>query len=188
MVRVELSRRLEAAVAERVVRPVVERIAEDLREEAARRAPDGSRWETAEDERVRLSHAEADGQVVPDNLRFRLPAVAYVRKGRGRDGKALNPAGGWKLTAGWDLARRPGDPDLPLHQRVNCRCRAVRVPGAVASSIVAGPAVVEGARVTAQVWTEFPRAAESEFGTGGDRAARFMRGALEEVSRRYPRR
>jgi hypothetical protein len=178
----------EAEVIRRIVRPHVDRLKEDVAEGARRRAPDARVWITREDERVRISHEDAHGQTIPANLRFKLKAVVYVHKGRGPHGKAVNPAGGWEFIPGRvDLARRPRDRALPVHQRANCRCQAVTLAGVFARSIHAGPTIVEGLRVTAQVETRFNRAAESEFGTAEDAPARFMRGALDEASRRYRR-
>lgn len=186
--RVELNRNLDQVVAARIARPAVDRLAGQVRDAAARLAPDGKIWVTAHDERVRYSHAETDAQLIPENLRYRLPAVTYVPKGRGPDGKAVNPGGGWKPLPGQvDLGRRPRDPDLPVHQAINCRCLSVSVPGAVGRTIRATPATVTASGALAEVFTRFPRAAEAEFGTGQDRGAHFMAGAVREVAARLRR-
>lgn len=186
--RVELNRNLDQIIAARIGRAAADRLAEQVRDEAARRAPDGKIWVTAHDERVRYSHAETDGQLIPENLRYRLPAMEYIRKGRGPDGKAINPAGGWRPVPGQvDLARRPRDRALPVHQAINCRCGSVIVPGAVGRSIKTTPAVLAGAAAQARVYTRFPRAAEAEFGTGQDRGAHFMGGAVRDVGSRLRR-
>lgn len=186
--RVDLDRDLDRVVAERIAGPAVARLAEQVQRAAQRLAPDAKTWVTAHDERVRYSHRETDTQMVPENLRYLLPAVVYVPKGRGRDGKAINPGGGWRPVPGrTDPARVPRDPDLPVHQRVNCRCRSVTVPGVIARSIRLGPVEVTAVAASAQVFTRFPRAAEAEFGTSGDRGAHFMGGAVREVAARLPR-
>jgi hypothetical protein len=167
MGRVMLRRDLDVMVAATMIRPKVERIVEDLRDEARRLAPDAKVWVTAEDERVRYSHEHVHGETIPENLRYRLPSVAYVRR-----------VGYVPVEGRADLAREPRDPALPVEQRINCRCVSVGLPGVVAASIHAGSVTVSGRRVTGEVYTRFPRAEESEFGTSEDEPAVFMRGAL----------
>jgi hypothetical protein len=61
----------------------------------------GKKWIAVDDERTRPTHAAADGQVVP--------AGAY-------------------FTVGGFPALYPGDPRLPVGERINCRCVAEGVP------------------------------------------------------------
>lgn len=172
-----------------MLRPKVAGIARQVRDEAARAAPPGKVWVTAHDERVRPAHREAHQQTIPANLRYRLPAMRYVHKGRDSHGRAINPAGGWVIVEGvYDLAVAPRDPRLPTHQTINCRCQSITVPGAVGRSIRAGQAVAVGARVVAAVWSRYRRVAESNFGGGGDPGAHFMETARRIVAARYPRR
>src|SRR4051812_48045185 len=104
---------LDAVIARTVARRAVDRLKPDVESGAQRRSPEVHVWVTARDELVRPAHADADQQAIPGNLRFRLPRMIYVRKGRGPDGKAVNPAGGYRRTEGYDLARRPRDETLP---------------------------------------------------------------------------
>lgn len=163
MARFEPSKDLDAQVARRIVAPRLDRALDMLQDEARRGAPVTRVWVTMRDERVRLSHFEADTQVVPDNLRFKLPKT---------DG------------TGFDLARRPRDPTLPPEQRYNCRCTDPVLPNLLRDSIHKTDVRVTGNRVHGQVETRFPRAAESEFGTSGDDAAHYMTNALREVAAR----
>lgn len=164
---------------------VVDRLKQDVQNEARRRAPAAKRWITRHDPKVRHWHALTNGQTIPANLRYRVQAVTYVRKGRDRHGKAINRAGGWKILEGlYDLGREPRDPKLPIYQTARCRCRSALIPELVALSIHTTVTAIEGKRAVAEVNCFFPRAAESEFGTSEDRPARFMRGAIEEVGRR----
>lgn len=185
--KLELYPGFEQQTVARIVRPAVDRIKRELADGARLRAPTVVVWLTMLDPVVRDSHAHAEGQAIPANLRFKLRKVVYEKKGRGRDGKAINPAGGWKFIPGYDLARYPRDQSLPIEQKINCRCFMAERPTALADSIHAGQTEVEGLRVRAQVDTRFPRAGESEFGTAEDRAARYMRGSLDEVAARYRR-
>lgn len=154
---------LDARVAARIARPKVDRINESVRDAARRNAPPVRIWITMRDERVRHTHVLTDGQVIPDNLRFKMPAVTGV---------------------GHDLAKHPRDPSLPLEQRIHCRCEDPTVAGAIARTIHAFPSVLQGTRVVAQTETRFPRAAESENGNTNDPGAFFMRNALREVAAR----
>lgn len=179
----------EGLVLERIVRPEVERAAADILTGARQRAPEAMMWSTRLDTRVRCSHVDAEGQLIPANLHYRLRKVVYIRKGPPYTSghRGTNPEGGWQFVDGYDLALRPRDTALPIEQRINCRCVSVPFPGLLAASLHAGPAVAEGSRVRVTVATEFPRAAESEFGSSIDRPARFMRDALQDVARRYQR-
>jgi hypothetical protein len=93
-----------------------------VRDRAQRNAPDGKVWVTAHDERVRPSHVHADGQVVPDNLRYLIPKVSTgndindIRAG-------LRPGA---RTARSDPARRQPD-QLPV--RVGAPARRHRARG-----------------------------------------------------------
>lgn len=164
---------------------IVDRLKQDVQTEARRRAPAAKRWVTRHDNRVRHWHVLTNGQTIPANLRYRVQRVKYLRKGKDKHGKAINPAGGWKILEGqYDLGRAPHDPALPIEQTINCRCRSVVIPELVALSIHTTVTHIEGKRAVAEINCFFPRAAESEFGTSEDRPARFMRGAIEEVTRR----
>lgn len=149
--------------------------------ETRERAPDAKAWLTAKDERVRPSHDHADGQTIPENLSYQLPSLTYIRKGRGPDGKAVNPAGGWKVASGVDLAREPRDPRLPIEQKTRCRCESAPLPGAVAAKTSTLPATVEGTRVTGGTEVVFRRIAESEFGSSDAAGLHFLARAAAAV-------
>ncbi|WP_433357758.1 hypothetical protein ACQP25_45010 (plasmid) [Microtetraspora malaysiensis] len=178
-IRPDLAARLAAGPIARHIEHVAEAIARAARENA----PAAKTWQTHQDERVRHSHATVHGDTIPANVPFRLPAMTYVRKGRDKHGKAINQAGGWKVIPGvWDLADRPLDPSLPLHQRVECRCKRRDIPGMVAAGIYATQAVPAATRVHAKVIARFPRVAESEFAEhGGD----WLRSAARAVAARH---
>lgn len=169
--RVELRSDVEQTVA-RMLAPRVNRLAERVAEEARLRAPDGKRWVSVGDDRVRPSHRHTHGQLIPDNLRYRLPRIISV----------LGQAD--LVRPGYDLGRVPRDAELPAYQRDGCRCGSLPVPGAVARAISVRAAVVEGVRVRARVEVVFPRVAEAEFGTSGDVGARFLGVAVNVVAAR----
>lgn len=153
---------LDMMIAERIGVPYIRRVTDMLRDEAQTRAPECRTWVTMRDEKVRPSHFKADRQTIPANLRFKLESA---------DG-------------GTDMARAPRDPDLPIAQRANCRCDDPPIPHLLKESIHTAGVEHIGTVVKGTVETSFPRAAESEFGTDRDTAARFMQGALAEVALR----
>lgn len=155
---------LDGIIAQRFGRPAIARVLDMLTDEAKSRAPACRVWVTMRDPLVRAAHVEADAQIIPDNLRFILPKA---------DG-----------SAGHDLARKPRDPNLPIANRINCRCSDPTLQNPLRDSIHATDVDVAGNRVSGSVQTRFPRAAESEFGTTEDDAAKFMQGALDEVAMR----
>lgn len=159
--RFEPSPGLDAVIAQRYAYPAVSRALDRMRDLARAGAPPLSVWITARDERVRPTHVDTDGQAVPDNLRFKVPSVSGV---------------------GHDLARAPRDPNLPLANRINCRCATGLIPDGLARTIHASLPVLQGTRVSGEVYTHFRRAAESEFGGDGDDGAYYMTNALRETA------
>lgn len=182
--RVRLTPGLAQRLAAGPIRRDVERFTDAVTREAKDRAPDAKTWETHEDEKVRPSHAHAHGQTIAENLSYELAAMEYIRKGRGPDGKAINEAGGWKTTDGVDLAREPRDPELPLHQRVECRCESIPAGPLLAEATRTLPTRVKGSRVEAGVECVFRRVGEAEFGNHRDDGAHFLGGAGEAVAAR----
>lgn len=152
---------LDEAVAARLALPFVERLSQELLTVSRVYVPDAKAWITVRDERVRHTHIETDGQTIPANLRY----------------KVLSTKGGDT----YDLGRQPRDTALPLPNRINCRCASVPLPGLLAATIHQVPTMLQGTRVVGGIESHFPRIAESEVGTSGDSAARFMGRAIDEV-------
>jgi hypothetical protein len=152
---------LDAVVAQRWAYPAVDRALERMHDLARAGAPPVRVWITARDDRVRDTHVETDGQAIPDNLRFKLPSTHGF---------------------GHDLARYPRDPELPTAQSINCRCDDPTLPDLLRRSIHRTVPMLQGNRVTGEVYTHFPRAAESEFGSHGDPPARYMTRALQQTA------
>lgn len=169
MTRVQLAPGLDEIVAKRIVAPHIDRLTAAVEREAKRGAPDAKVWVTRRDERVRPSHVYADGQEVPGNLRYKIPKV--------NTGNDVND-----IRAGFDLARAPRDPDLPIGNRANCRCESVILPNELARHISRTDVLIVGPRVRSTVACRFPRAAESEFGTDADIGTHFMRNAVEKIA------
>lgn len=107
--------RLDERVAAKYAVPEARRLADQLADRVRANAPNAGIWITAHDERVRPTHVEADGQTIPDNLRYIL----------------THPSHG-----GEELAQAPRDPDLSIGNRINCfpgwvDVEAVRVRGSI---------------------------------------------------------
>lgn len=117
---------------------------------------------SARDERVRPSHVEVDGSDIPANLRYQVP----------------RPDGG-----GHELADAPRDPALSPGNRLGpCRCESIAVPGAIARTVVEGPVLVQGPRVSATVTATYNRLIESEYPGAGDEGGGWMRAALRRTA------
>ena len=158
MSRWEPRKGLDVAIAKKFGIPLVRRAVDMLEDEAKRNAPPVKVWVTMRDERVRPSHVEADTQAVPENIPFKLTSA----------------------NGGTDLCDHPRDPNLPIEQRIHCRCDdSTRLP-LLRDSIHATTVRISGTRVTGSVETRFPRAAESEYTDGGH----YMSRALREVAAR----
>ncbi|MGA4995965.1 hypothetical protein [Nonomuraea bangladeshensis] len=165
-----LAKRLAAGV----IRDKVESITDAIAEETKDRAPDAKRWVTTNGPDARPSHRHADGQTIPATIPYRLPKMEYIRKGGDNRRTGAHGPGGWVTLTAVDLADRPRDPGLPIHQRINCDCRSVIVPGVIAAATRALPTRVRGSKVAAAVEVVFPRIGEAEFGTGDVRGSHFL--------------
>lgn len=148
-------------MAQRWAVPEAHRLADLLADRVRANAPNAGVWITAQDERVRPTHRDADGQVVPDNLRYILDHPSH---------------------SGSELARAPRDPDLSEGNRINCRCLAGSLPGVIAERVAAGDVVLTGATARATVSVEFPRIVESEHPDAGQGGGGWVRRSIEETA------
>lgn len=151
---------LDARIAQQHAVPAAQRIAAQLGERMRANAPDAAAWITAQDERVRPTHRAADGQTIPDNLRFVLE----------------------KPSGGHELAQAPRDPDLSLENRIYCRCLSVHLPGVIAERVDVGSVVLRRAQARVTVSVEFPRIVESEHPDAGQGGGGWVRRSIEETA------
>lgn len=182
---------LEALVAQRILRPWADQASRDLLLDAQRTAPAAKVWKTAEDERVRQTHQDADGQEVAENVRFILEKpqagptahgqASRAATGGGQSGDIANKAG----SLGVELAAYPRDESLSPGNRENCRCQSTPDAEAIARSLSADGVAVDGTAVRFGVSTGFNRVAESEFGDGKSPGLRWMGRALNEFASRH---
>ncbi|MFZ3557211.1 hypothetical protein [Streptomyces sp. BH055] len=142
---------LEAALA-RMIAPYVQRIAHEVEVEAKRLAPPTKRWVTVADDKVRPTHVEAQGQVVPGNLRFTINSMEWDRKHRG-----LGPN---------TYMQAPRDQSSRAVANIkNCRCSTAIDLDGIARNIVTGQPIITGKKVTVTVSVRAPMVVEAEVGT-----------------------
>ncbi|MEU5978433.1 hypothetical protein [Streptomyces sp. NPDC047315] len=145
------ARGLEEQLA-RMLAPAVQRIARQVEIEAKRFAPPTKRWVTVGDDRVRPTHVEANGQEIPENLRFKLDSMQWDIEHRG--------------VGAHTYMLKPGDrSSRAVANLKNCRCSAHKDPQGIARHINTGPPVVAGKRVTVTVSVQAPLVVEAEVGT-----------------------
>ncbi|WP_370419010.1 hypothetical protein AB8O64_11185 [Streptomyces sp. QH1-20] len=142
---------LETLLA-RMIAPHVQRIAYQVEVEAKRLAPPTKRWVTMADDKVRPTHMQAQGQVVPGNLRFTINSMDWDRKHRGV-GSSI-------------YMRQPRDQSSRAVANLkNCRCGTAIDPEGIARNISTGPPVITGRKVTVTVTASGPMVVEAEVGT-----------------------
>ncbi|WP_413100911.1 hypothetical protein [Streptomyces sp. Inha503] len=142
---------LEALLA-RMITPYVQRIAHQVEVEAKRLAPPTKQWVTMADDKVRPAHLQAQGQVVPGNLRFKVNSMDWDRKHRGAGPNTymLQPR---------DQSSRA------VANLKNCRCTTVIDPEGIARNISTGQPIITGKKVTVTVTARGPMVVEAEVGT-----------------------
>lgn len=152
---------LDARVAEHYGMPKVRELADALANRVRANAPDAGVWMTWQDERVRPTHREADGQTIPDNLRYELNKPHEE---------------------GTELARAPRDPDLSIGNRINCRCLAAKVAGIIAEHVATSDTMLVGTTARATVSVEFHRIVESEHPGPEDSGGGWLARSVAEVA------
>lgn len=195
MSRADLRADLDAVVTAIIVRRWMDRAAPELLTDVQRECPPARQWETAHDERVRTTHAKADGQTIPGNLRFILDRPQAGPTATGQASRAAHGAEGHHggqtgnvarkpEQAGTEMARYPRDPGLSPANRYNCRCETITIAGLIAATMTATDAEAAGTIARFAVSSRFPRIAESELGDGTDPGLHFMARALTEFAAR----
>ncbi|MFE0058661.1 hypothetical protein [Streptomyces sp. NPDC059003] len=142
---------LETMLA-RMIAPHVQRIAHQVEVEARRLAPPTKRWVTRADDKVRPTHAEAEGQTVPDNLRFTINSMAWDREHRGVGPNTY-------------MLRPLDESSRAVANLKNCHCTTATDPGGIARNISTGQPIVTGKKVTVTVTARAPLVVEAEVGT-----------------------
>ncbi|MEU6460337.1 hypothetical protein [Streptomyces sp. NPDC046976] len=168
-------RGLEEALA-RLIAPHVQRIAQQVEIEAKRLAPPTKQWVTVGDGRVRPTHAAAQGQEVPGNLRFSINSMDWDIKHRGVGPQTY-------------MLQPRDESSRAVANLKNCRCTTHNDPEGIARNINTGQPIVAGKKVTVTVSAAGPMVVEAEVGTvypGNLRAdgAHFMSRAAAIVATR----
>ncbi|MGG2460125.1 hypothetical protein ACO0M4_09945 [Streptomyces sp. RGM 3693] len=135
-----------------MIAPHIQRIAHQVEIEAKRLAPPTKQWVTVADDKVRPTHNRAQGQVVPDNLRFTINSMDWDRRHRG-----VGP-----LT----YMKAPRDEtSRAVANLKNCRCTTRTIPDGISRNIRTLPPVITGSTVTAKVVASGEFVVEAEVGT-----------------------
>ncbi|MFI1201611.1 hypothetical protein ACH4VR_19530 [Streptomyces sp. NPDC020883] len=142
---------LETLLA-RMVALDIQRVAHQVEVEAKRMAPPTKRWVTAADDNVRPTHMQAQGQLVPGNLRFTVNSMDWDRNHRG-----VGPN---------TYMRQPRDESSRAVANLkNCRCTMAIDPDGIARNIRTGQPIITGKKVTVTVTARGPLVVEAEVGT-----------------------
>ncbi|GGT26979.1 hypothetical protein GCM10010222_80970 [Streptomyces tanashiensis] len=129
------------------------------------------------DNKVRPTHVAANGQEVPDNLRFKIDSMDWDIEHRGVGARTY-------------MIRPKDESSRAVANLKNCRCTVHRDPNGIAQHINTGQPVVAGKKVTVTVSVQAHLVVEAEVGTvypGNLRAegTHFMdRAALTVAGRR----
>jgi hypothetical protein len=157
------------ALAAQLVAGEVSRIAGEIRDSAQEKAPPSKRWKSQEDALVRDSHRHANGQEVPDNVRFQVKTPSY-------DQQHYDPHE-------YQMMKFPGDRENATPGNYEwCRCESIPDPEGVKRNIESSEAVAKSTKASAHVTAKFNRIEESEYGANGEAGIRFMGRALTEVA------
>jgi hypothetical protein len=157
---------LAERVAARWAVPEARRLAAQLADRVKANVPGAGVWVTRGDHRVRHTHVSTDGQTIPDNLRYEVEHPSLT---------------------GVELARAPGDEELSLPNRINCRCVPVALPELIAEHVATSDVELRGARAHAAVSVPFHRIVESEHPGPGDGGGGWLRRSVEETAAAWAR-
>ncbi|MGW0562949.1 hypothetical protein ACWDZ4_20575 [Streptomyces sp. NPDC003016] len=135
-----------------MIAPKVHEIARQVERQAKVFAPPTKQWVTVGDNKVRPTHVGAQGQEVPDNLRFEVNSMSWDRKHRG-----VGPI---------TYMKAPRDETSRAVANIkNCRCHARSIPDGISRNISTLPPVVTGSTVTVKVVAQGRWVVAAEIGT-----------------------
>lgn len=161
MARFVARRGLNSAVAHRIVVPRIRAMCEAGAEESREQAPGTKTWITMGDALVRETHRPMHGQEKPENAKYEVISPEYDQAHYG-----VGPI---------QLADRPRDRSLSPGAAINCRCRSVPDPDAIARTIDADQVTVTGDAVVRGGWRcNHPQGVDANDGGGDWDGARFM--------------
>lgn len=158
---------LDQRVAMHFGLPLARQLADELTERIRVNVPDARVWITMMDDRVRTTHKEADGQVIPGNLSFILTVP---------DSKSWDTP-----TSEKELARYPRDPNISFPNRYACRCIDTPVQGLIQARVLHDEPIVHGTAAQCEVSVEFPRIVESEHPAHNEGGGGWAARSIEEV-------
>lgn len=160
-------------VVARMALPKVREVANEAGRVAKRNAPPTKKWLSMRDGKVREPHVHADGDELPDNLRFKLTAFAWdlehpgalpIEIERGGSGNSRWPDA-QTVPGRYSYLKAPRDKTQGhLVQIINCRCQLVMDPQGVAKMISVTAPLIRGTKVTAKVVAQGNYVVEAEQG------------------------
>ncbi len=159
----------------RMAASAVDDVAREVERRARAGAPGTKTWHSHHDGRTRPSHVAADGQEIPENLRYELMTDAYDRGGENRGARnpamraANSPVGATYLM--WDegthasqSAHYESNLRIAYANTAGCRCWTSLDPQGIAKKIRRDDADVDGTSVKARVWVRAPKVVQAELG------------------------
>ncbi|MER7937937.1 MULTISPECIES: hypothetical protein [unclassified Streptomyces] len=135
-----------------LIAPDIKRIAERVERQAKLFAPPTKKWVTTADHEMRRTHIDANGQEVPDNLRFSVNSMDWDRKHRGLGPKTY-----------FQFPR--DETSRAVANLKNCACRMDTIPDGISKNIRTSEPVISGKKVTVTVVADGPGVVEAEVGT-----------------------
>lgn len=158
----------------RLMLPAVNKLTRAAADGAKEAAPGDKAWITVEDSFVRPEHRKANGQRVPENLRFTLDSPEYDQQHYGAGPTQMG------------VAPRDEDGFTPGNTE-RCRCETAPAASSIAEHIQDQGARVEGTRVVGSVTCDHDMAVDAEFGNGTDHGARYLGAGLRAAARKLGR-
>jgi len=183
-------------IVAKMIQGEVARIVRETEAEAKRQAPPTKTWHTAMDAHVRRTHRTMNGEVLPNNLRFKVQAYQWDVEHPGALPVERNMKGGHQsrdapIAPGafnYMIAPRDGAAS-GLVQVVSCRCRIELDPLGVAKMVGSTSVTVRGTTVSGTVYAEGEHVIGAEYGDvypGGliAEGTRFMRNTVIAMGNR----
>ena len=149
----------------------VARVVRETEAEAKRQAPPTKEWRTAMDAHVRRTHRAMNGEVLPENLRFKVQAYEWDIEHPGAMPVERNMKGGHQsrdapiAPGAFSYMREPRDHSAGhLVQIVSCRCQIILDPEGVAKMVGSTAVTVRGTKVSGTVYADGKDVIAAEYG------------------------
>lgn len=158
-------------IVAKMIEDNVATIVRETEAEAKRQAPPTKTWRTAMDVYVRRTHRGMNGEVIPNNLRFKVQAYEWDVEHPGALPVERNVGGGHQFRDApiapgfFNYMTEPRDAAASgLVQVVSCRCRIVLDPMGVAKMVGSTAVTRSGTKVSGTVYAEGEHVIGAEYG------------------------